>query len=87
VTADLPAPMVPRLLALYHDEIDGQGRTVGWRPVAWAIALPGEAGAVTVSITRPVAVTLWHSLTAAEEGLDAYAGDVAPRRRVMELDG
>ena len=64
----LPGVHVPRLLAFYQESRDGDAATSDWQPVAWGLTF--ENGSVlTVPVDRPVAVTLWRSLSDAEEAL------------------
>jgi hypothetical protein len=81
-TAAVPVP--PRLLGLYREVVDDEGRMTGWEPIGWAIDLH-ERGVVTVPATGPVGATTWHSLADAQEALDAHVDEIRPRRRVMEL--
>lgn len=74
---------LPRLLAFYRDEWDGDGVATGWRTVAWGLAL-ADGTTISVPATGPAAVTMWASLADALAGLDAYVDDVAPRRRVAD---
>jgi hypothetical protein len=73
----LPGVHVPRLLAFYQESRDGDAATSDWQPVAWGLTF--ENGSVlTVPVDRPVAVTLWRSLSDAEEALDASVATPTP---------
>ena len=72
---------LPRVLAFYRDTWDDDGTAVGWRTVAWGLALPNGA-AVTVPLDGPPSATLWSSLGDAAEALDAYVDAPAPARRL-----
>jgi hypothetical protein len=74
---------LPRVLAFYHDTWDDDGIAVGWKTVAWGLALPNGA-AVTVPLDGPPSATLWPSVGDAAEALDAYVDSPAPARRLDE---
>jgi hypothetical protein len=81
--AEQPALVLPRVLAFYQDTWADDGTAIGWRTVAWGLALTGGA-AVTVPIEGPPTATLWPSVDDAATALDAYVDTPAPARRLVE---
>jgi hypothetical protein len=74
---------MPRLLAFYQDAWDDDGTAVGWHTIAWGLALANGA-AVTVPADGAPTATLWPTIDAAVEALDAYVDSPAPARRLNE---
>ena len=79
------ADRMPRLLAFYEDIIDEDlGIVVGWRTVAWGLAV-ADGSAVSVPVNGPLAATVWQSVDDAAVGLNAYVDTPDPRPRLADV--